>query len=231
MKQLLAIIVSMCLIASAHSIDKKAVEAKYKGKFVTANREGLAVGLCNMETNPSTLSSDYVPPLVVRIDGLSAKYKAEDAGFGTFFSACKSVIAESVNPGELLQVDNVVARGKTLGLLVHVVDAHEVRRGIGAFEHVNKEHGSAALRFELSSGDADPIPEIERWLTVFDKQEEAAKFGGAAIVKEVKSGMSASEVEQILGPPVTKVSLESKTLYRYKDMTVEFKDGKVSDVR
>jgi hypothetical protein len=50
-------------------------------------------------------------------------------------------------------------------------------------------------------------------------------------VNQVKAGMSFAEVEQALGPPQTRVDLGEKVLYKYKDMTVEFHDGKVTDVR
>ena len=43
--------------------------------------------------------------------------------------------------------------------------------------------------------------------------------------------MSFAEVESALGVPQTRVDLGEKVLYKYKDMTVEFHDGKVTDVR
>lgn len=43
--------------------------------------------------------------------------------------------------------------------------------------------------------------------------------------------MSFAEVEKALGIPQTRVDLGEKVLYKYKDMTVEFHDGKVTDVR
>ena len=48
---------------------------------------------------------------------------------------------------------------------------------------------------------------------------------------EIKLGMPAADVERLLGLPATKADLGEKILYRYKDMTVEFHDGKVVDVR
>jgi ACT domain-containing protein len=38
-------------------------------------------------------------------------------------------------------------------------------------------------------------------------------------------------VETALGVPETKVDLSEKVLYKYKNMTAEFNDGKVNDVR
>ena len=49
--------------------------------------------------------------------------------------------------------------------------------------------------------------------------------------KEIKLGMTTGQVEKILGDPATKVDLGEKVLYKYKDMTIEFHDGKVTDVR
>jgi hypothetical protein len=44
--------------------------------------------------------------------------------------------------------------------------------------------------------------------------------------------MSFAEVEAALGLPETRVDLGEKVLYKYKNMTtVEFHDGKVTDVR
>lgn len=53
----------------------------------------------------------------------------------------------------------------------------------------------------------------------------------ATETKEIKSGMTTDQVEKILGAPATKVDLGEKVLYKYKDMTVEFHGGKVTDVR
>jgi len=49
--------------------------------------------------------------------------------------------------------------------------------------------------------------------------------------KEIKLGMTPAEVEAALGLPETKIDLGEKLLYKYKDMSVEFKGGKVADVR
>ena len=46
----------------------------------------------------------------------------------------------------------------------------------------------------------------------------------------VQLGQSIDEVTANLGAPVTVIDLGSKKIYKYKDMKVTFKDGKVSDV-
>jgi len=60
---------------------------------------------------------------------------------------------------------------------------------------------------------------------------KAAAQGAANATKEIKLGMTIADVEKTLGAPATKVDLGEKLLYKYKDMTVEFRDGKVADVR
>ena len=62
-------------------------------------------------------------------------------------------------------------------------------------------------------------------------QPEPAPKAPLSEPKEIRLGMTMAEVDNILGPPSTKVDLGEKVLYKYKNMTVEFKDGKVIDVR
>jgi hypothetical protein len=52
----------------------------------------------------------------------------------------------------------------------------------------------------------------------------------AAAPKTIALGQSINEVTAILGPPVTVVDLGPKQIYKYKDLKVSFKDGKVFDV-
>jgi hypothetical protein len=59
-----------------------------------------------------------------------------------------------------------------------------------------------------------------------DKEQEAKRRPAL-----VRLGMTPAEVESALGPPQTRVDLGPKVLYKYKDMTFEFRDGKVTDVR
>jgi hypothetical protein len=52
----------------------------------------------------------------------------------------------------------------------------------------------------------------------------------AAAPPTIALGQSINDVTAILGPPVTVVDLGSKKIYKYKDLKVSFKDGKVSNV-
>jgi hypothetical protein len=118
---------------------------------------------------------------------------------------------------------------------------------------INTGAGSAAryVLYQLQAGafpemkigfrgiDQSSCPEVSTPTTV---TTEAPTPGAAAALaessvlpatetKEIKLGMTTDQVEKILGTPGTKVDLGEKILYKYRDMTVEFHDGKVTDVR
>lgn len=122
---------------------------------------------------------------------------------------------------------------------VQSLSPHSITRGIGAFAHPSMERGKAHLgvRAGKSGKDFDAADAlVAQWFTLLDgtNPADAARLGNTAsgiFVDQVKSGMSFAEVESALGVPQTRVDLGEKVLYKYKDMTVEFHDGKVTDVR
>ncbi len=52
---------------------------------------------------------------------------------------------------------------------------------------------------------------------------------GELNTKEIKVGMTYTQVENILGAPLKKVVLDDKVIYQYADMILTFKDGKMAD--
>jgi hypothetical protein len=75
----------------------------------------------------------------------------------------------------------------------------------------------------------EPFGEIKKAKKA-EQTPPASKPAGPP-AKEIRLGMDFSQVEAVLGPPETRADLGTKVLYKYKDMTVEFRDGKVADVR
>ncbi len=227
----LVLLLSNCLVVAQ---DKKGLEAQYKKKFVVVLKEGLAVGVCS-QTQPNPQNSTTLPLLLVNVVNGTPTYKP---GFG----ACVSVTPEPIHKGEILQVEwlgvgKVLFQGNVCRLRVVNVSPHAIERGVGAFAHESNERGEAIIAFSLGTapdevGQASSL--LNEWFKVFDTQDAAAVFGNTAsgvFVKEIKAGMTISEVEAVLGTPQTRVDLTDKVLYKYKDMTVEFHDGKVTDVR
>ncbi len=223
--------------------DRKVVEERYRGKFVVVLKEGLAVGLCS-EKQPGW--TDSVRPILTNnIENGIADYRNQH---GTFLRpltqspGCAVVVPEPIHKGEVLKVTGagiINIYGRRFVLTATNVSPHAVQRGIGAFEHQSLEQGQAEIVFKLDEKDNTKEPSqaasfAGEWFAVFDTQDAAATFGNTtsgAFVREIKEGMTVAEVETVLGPPQTRIDLTEKVLYKYKDMTVEFRDGKVADVR
>lgn len=102
---------------------------------------------------------------------------------------------------------------------------------------------------------------IEAWVRLFPSEEAARSHaaqvvaGGASVAaphqptgrlgtapaaapvpagggrKEIKVGMTALEVIEVLGKPQKEVSFENKTRWTYPDLTVLFENGRVTEVR
>jgi hypothetical protein len=154
-------------------------------------------------------------------------------------TGCGELIPEPLHKGEIVFAKFTWFRrlkGGYFTITVQNLAAHQVKRREGASRHEHLKYGRADLIFEPSDAkDNDAVAAlVEMWLRPFDTRAEAARFGNTAsgvYVKEVKLGMSFAEVEAALGLPQTRVELGEKVLYKYKDMTVEFHDGKVTDVK
>jgi hypothetical protein len=220
---------------------KEALIAKYKDRFVVVMKEGVEVGLCPQQYATGSVS-DAMDKVVMR---KSAEMTMVIFGSGSddvkydslnFYNCAR----EPIHKGEVLKVLNAsVVSSALLSLVVTNVSPHNVTRGIGAFAHETLAHGKmrVAIRAGIKSKDLDATGALaDEWFKVLDNADavEAARLGntaGGAFVNQIKSGMSFAEVESALGVPQTRVDLGDKVLYKYKDMTIEFRDGKVVDVR
>jgi hypothetical protein len=226
---------------SLNAQNKKLVEAQYKNKFVVVLKEGLAVGLCS-EAQPNWPSLPK-PVLTVTVNnGVAVYHEQHESAYA--MSGCSIVTPEPIHKGEVLRVESakiqtVLMQGRQFGLLVMNVSPHAVERGVGALAHQSDERGWAYIVFKLDEKDnkkeaIQAASYASDWFKVFDSQNDAASFGNTAsgvFVKQIKVGMTIAEVESVFGAPETRIDLTDKILYKYKDMTVEFREGKVTDVR
>jgi hypothetical protein len=176
--------------------------------------------------------------LDVRISGDSVDF-GQQAGAGTGITGCGEIIPEPLHKGEIVFAKYTWFRrfkGGYFTITVQTVTPHQVKGSEGASRHERLKYGKADLIFETrDTKDYDAVAAlVETWLRPFDTRAEAAQYGNTAsgvYVKEVKLGMSFAEVEAALGPPQTRADLGDKVLYKYKDLTVEFHNGKVTDVK
>jgi hypothetical protein len=229
--RLAVLLLPLCLPVFA--LDKKDLSERYKGKYLVVLREGLAVGMCaDLPGVPSGNALD------VRITGESVEFHPQ-TGATAAMTGCGEIIPEPLHKREIVLARFAWfrrLRGGSFTITVQNLAPHQLKRAGGASRHEHLKYGRADLIFETSDAkDYDAVASlVEKWLKPFDTRAEAAQFGNTAsgvYVREVKLGMSFAEVEAALGPPQTRVELGEKVLYKYKDMTVEFHDGKVSDVK
>lgn len=219
--------------------EKEAAVARYKGKLLLVKKDGISTGPMDRGV----------------LLGREGMVNPSEGGAVTFIDDAGNIQisrggTEPVRKGEVLKITSVflfkvhkashgVEKGVFLNLTAENVSPHSITRGIGAFEHQSVESGRAFIRFRAGLDLADfTVTDalIAQWFTLLDgtNSADAARLGNTAtgvFVNQVKMGMSFAEVESSLGVPQTRVDLGEKVLYKYKDMTVEFRDGKVADVR
>ena len=141
-----------------------------------------------------------------------------------------------VQPGTTLGISGLTIKDDRVSLTCITVEpVHQVRPFATTFDRT-----MTTLRFffdkqTMEAADLDHIySAIDSWVKPFDSHDEAIKFGNTVsgtFVKEIKLGMTFTEVESIFGIPEKKATLGNKVIYKYKDMAIEFVDGKVADVK
>jgi hypothetical protein len=222
-----AAVLAFVMPHQAGAINKDELLSKYRNKFVVVTDEGISIGLC--PASDGLIGALDPPSLSVMVKSLGdVKVK------NSIMSKCA---VEPVRKGEVLRVYHVAFSFGYLLLNVRNVSPHSISRGIGAFAHQSLETGTVGMEFRAgnSGKDMDAADILAaHWLKPFDTAADAAKLGNTAtgvFVNQVKAGMSFAEVEAALGVPQTRVDLGEKVLYKYKDLTVEFYEGKLTDVR
>jgi hypothetical protein len=229
--RLAVLLLSLCLPIFA--TDKKDLSERYKGKYLVVLREGLAVGMCaDLAELPLGNALD------VTITGESAESHPQ-TGMSAGMTGCGGIIPEPLHKGEIVLARSTWfrrLRGGYFTITVENLSVHQVQRDESTSAHPSLEYGRANLIFQTDDAkDYDSVASlVEKWLKPFDTHAAAAQFGNTAsgvYVRHVKLGMSFAEVEKALGPPQTRVDLGEKVLYKYKDMTVEFHNSKVTDVK
>jgi len=215
-------LVVAALPVNAAPPDKASLLSKYRDKFVVVTNEGLSTCYLSAEINGG------IGDLIVFINGPNI----QDVHARAIFCS-----AEPVHKGEVFAISHVAFHSGHLFLSVLNVSPHAITRGLGAFAHESLESGKATVRIPAGSDgkDMDAADSLAaHWFKLFDTAADAAKIGNTAtgaFVAQVKAGMSFADVESALGVPQTRIDLNEKILYKYKDMTVEFHNGKVTDVR
>jgi hypothetical protein len=231
--RVLLVLLALPVCSTGGSIDKESLLSMYRDKFVVVLDDGISTGIC--AEHPPERAFAWAPPeVLIVITGLQS-VETKSPLFGA--PGCGRITAEPVHKEEVLKVNHTAFRAGYLQLVVVNVSPHSISRGAGAFGHESLERGAAFIRIRAGNDgkDLDAADALAaHWFKPFDTAADAAALGNTAsgaFVNQVRAGMSFAEVEHALGVPQTRVDLGEKVLYKYKDMTVEFHDGKVTDVR
>jgi hypothetical protein len=229
-------------ICASAQMNKATLVSKYQKKFVLVLRDGLVMGVC-----PSSLPAD--PAVGLAMAGLTKLISPHEVGYTMAVSAEKGAMldkfnlnhcgVEPIRKGEVLRIGYATEYRKEY-LVVHVVNVspHSVTVGVGAFAHQSLVTSDSGITFWAGKKSGLDAVEalVSSWFKLLDAADdaEALRIGNTASgvsVKQVTAGMSFAEVESALGVPETRIDLGEKVMYKYKDLTAEFHDGKVADVR
>jgi hypothetical protein len=219
-----------CLFARQQlaAVDKEGLLSKYRGKYVVVVGEGLStctqVGHFRQKSSSANEGEAGMSIFINERGGIEPKRE---------LSGCH---VEPMHKSEVLKVAWVSFVKGYLYIRLLNLSPHAVTVGAGALAHESAEMGGVNIVVWTNNGkDLDKADALAaQWIKPFDSATDAAAFGNTSsgvFVKEVKVGMSFAEVEKVLGVPQTRVDLGEKVLYKYKDMTIEFQNGKVRDVR
>jgi hypothetical protein len=214
MKESFVALSLLIVLGSAGAMDKKDLKLRWDKKYIVVLREGLAAGICGAKPN-NGMTTNVDATLEVRISGDTADYKPGTT-FGATLAGCRQIVPQQLHKGEVLFVRGVGFHKGVLMILAETTNAHQVDRGVGAFEHQSYERAVTELRFSGCEHDGCQ-EEVEKWVKVFDTQQDAVKYANTAsgvYVKEIKLGMTQPEVEGVMGPPHPRIAIgELKKAY------------------
>ncbi|MBI3665539.1 MAG: hypothetical protein HY236_04820 [Acidobacteria bacterium] len=232
----LALLALVVFPGRVRPIEKEDLLSKYRDKFVVVINEGMSTGVCQGHPGRKGLLGWETPTINIIVKG-PGPGDIQTKSLLLAPPGCGNITPEPTHKGEVLKVSHVAFHAGYLQLSVENISAHSITRGVGAFGHESLEKGSAFIRLRAGNDgkDLDAAHALSaHWFRVFDTADEASRFGNTAsgvFVRQVKAGMSFAEVEEALGVPQARVDLGERVLYKYKDMAIEFHDGKVVDVR
>jgi hypothetical protein len=168
------------------------------------------------------------------------------------------VAVDGLGRGEIMEVVDVSFKDNRIDLRMVSVEAHRVSRGSGFGQTSKREPVATNFKFffPFAIGSARDLPRamayIENWVRLLPSEEEARRLSARILTgdggrkaaappstnsaasgsrTEIKPGMTALEVIEVLGKPQKEVTFENRSRWTYPDITVIFENGRVKEVR
>jgi hypothetical protein len=167
--------------------------------------------------------------------------------------------ADTLHKGEVMELASIAYKDDRVDLRMVSLEAHKVTRGSWILKSHKPEPVATNFKFFFPfrvTGAADApkaVEFIDHYLRAFPGEAQARAYGAqmtaagaepprpaaasAAPVaapttkKDIKAGMTALQVIDVLGKPQNEVNFENKTRWTYPDLTVIFENGRVKEVR
>ncbi len=175
------------------------------------------------------------------------------------FLDLNQVAADTLVEGEVLEIVDVTFKDARIDLRTVSLEAHKVSRGSGFSQSTKREPVSTNFKFFFPFVVRGPedlprtLEYVEAYLKLFPSEQTARAYAGQVLAgmapaasatprasaappggtvkREIKVGMTALEVIEVLGKPEREVSFETKTRWTYPDLTVIFENGRVKEVK
>lgn len=179
----------------------------------------------------------------------------------TGFLDLNQVAADVLVLGEVVEIVDVTFKDARIDLRTVSLEAHKVTRGSGFSQSTKREPVSTNFKFffPFAVRSTEDLPRtleyIEDYLKLFPSEQAARAYAGevaagtttpaaavatpraaaaptgGTVKREIKAGMTALEVIEILGKPREEVSFATKARWTYPDLTVLFENGRVTEVK
>lgn len=226
----LAVLAAVAGASLSLASDRNLLKKKYEASSLIPRQQGLVIFLCH-----APQPADPTPcalPWPVHVFADHVDYKNRNASNPP---ECGLPSPVHLLPSDLLTVTEVGFMDKRFYLQVKQTSAVRYACGMGNDSHEVFARGQAAFFFNVSNPkDVSAFDRlVQAWLrpATQDELAKAVQSEKLTSTRRIGLGMTMGEVEEVLGPPETRADLGDKVLYKYKDMTVEFRKGKVADVR
>jgi hypothetical protein len=166
--------------------------------------------------------------------------------------------ADFLTRGEVVELKAISWKDNRVDLRFESTEAHKVTRGALFLKDTKREPVATNFKFFFpfpitGAGDVPKaIRYIDDWVKPFPSEQQARNFtrgaaradGGSGTrpsaerpaakkttTQEIKAGMTAVEVIDVLGRPTKETTFGNKQKWAYPDLTVLFENGRVTEVK
>lgn len=220
---------TLCLGKGLSKAAKKTVENRYKeargedaGTFLVVTRKGIPAGLDAVSFLTVGYGAPPSPKVKKNIPGVEIKN-------GKITKVESNSEPISFQPGSLLIIERLRIKNDYIEIQTRTFESSPTNRDVPVGLNLY-ERARLKFYFDRSTMESDELEvvfsTIDEWLKGFDDHTQAFKYSRSISGPRIVFGMTFAQVEEIMGLPETKESDGNRVIYRYKDMTVEFFDGR-----